>query len=243
MSTRIVSLSSNLPFDDEQEQDIVKFIEELKKSHRIGQFLATIIRIVYDNPEILDKSNGQILDGPTVKKVNDLGMSANRYQFMKSITKEVDDMKIKVDKVYELVSKTYELGLMGNHLAIDKKAKNDVLASFILQKQVKDLQDALGIQLTSSVFASNKTKDLDEFAQEALEYIINSYSNIIGEIKQIKDTQQIVVQQPQSTATNVVKQESSSDNADEIIDYGTIDSKKFGESADIKALQGFFSLR
>lgn len=240
MGTKVIGLSSNLPFDEEQERDIIKYVEALKNSHKIGQFLATLIRAAFDSPELLEKKDGVLAEGAIAKQIQDLGMSYDRYQFMKSVSKEVSSMKSKVDEIYGMVLKTYELALIGKRLGLEEKAKNEVLANFILQKQIKDLQDVLGIQLTSSVFAANKAKELDEFAQEALEYIINSYDSVVTELKDIVTTQQVISQPAQvskvETTDKVVQTINNEEDTEEILDYGM----DFRNRADTKALGNFF---
>lgn len=242
MGNKIVKVSSNLPFDEEQEQDIIKYLEKLQDSHKIGQFLATVVRAAYDCPELLSMNEDNASTGPTAKQIQDLGMAPSRYQFFKSVTKEVSDMKDKVDKIYDMVLKTYELALMGKHLALEDKSKNEILANFILQKQLKDLQDALGVQLTSSVFASNKTQDVEKLANEVLEYIINSYDSVISELKDTVASQPVIVQQVQATnndntAANSNKATNSTNNSsEEIVDFGG----NFKDTVDEQALNNFF---
>ncbi len=241
MGNKAVRVSSNLPFDEEQEQDIIKYLEKLQDSHSIGQFLATVVRAAYDCPEILTMKEDGISTGPLAKQIQDLGMAPSRYQFFKSATKEVTDMKEKVDKIYDMVLKTYELALMGKHLGLEDKSKNEMLANFILQKQLKDLQDTLGVQLTSSVFASNKTQDMQKFAEEALEYIINSYDSVVNELRNIVASQPVVIQQPVQVNTNIENNKTVDNNTSNINDNTNSDEiVDFGGNFDKTALNNFF---
>lgn len=147
------------------------------------------------------------------------------------------------------------LGQMGKHLGLEEKADNELMAQFVIEKQLKELQDALGISLTSSVFASNRKQDIEKIADDALEYIIESYSGIVNELKtivsnaqtvQVQTAQQINTQfqQVDEPVNNVVEtpvinveqpnvDNSTADNSDEdeIIDFG---------NADFSALGSFF---
>lgn len=253
MATHSIRLSSMLSFDEEQEKDIIEIVESMQTSHTIGQFLSTLIRLGVDNPEVFELKDGKFTEGSAVKQLEKLGMSQVRYNFMRDVAKEVNGMKDKVDKIYEMVLKTYELALMGKYLGLEEKAENQILASFILQKQLKDLQDTLGIQLTSSVFASNKTQDTKKLAEDALEYIIESYDSVVNQLKEMVNIQPIVVQQPieqtniqnnnvqeqtnVSTVTknNLQEQQNNNntavDNNEDIIDFG---------NADFNLLENFF---
>lgn len=250
MATHSIRLSSMLSFDEEQEKDIIEIVESMQNSHTIGQFLSTLIRLGVDNPEVFELKDGKCTEGSVVKQLEKLGMSQIRYNFMRDVAKEVNGMKDKVDKIYEMVLKTYELALIGKYLGLEEKAENQILASFILQKQLKDLQDTLGVQLTSSVFASNKTQDTKKLAEDMLEYIIESYDSVVNQLKEMVNVQPIVVQQPieqanvqhtntqeQSNVSTETKnnlqeqQDTTINNSDDIVDFG---------NADFNLLNNFF---
>lgn len=255
MGTYNIRLGSQLSFDEQQEADIIKAIETMNASHKSGQFISNLIRIAFDCPEIMDNNNGKYEKGAILKAMENSGLSYNRQAFMYQITKEVDAMKKKVDEMYSIILKTYMLGQMGKHLGLEEKADNELMAQFVIEKQLKELQDALGISLTSSVFASNRKQDIEKIADDALEYIIESYSGIVNELKTIVNNAQTVqvqtVQQPvtqfqqvNESTNNVVDtpvmnveqpnvEDSLADNSDEdeIIDFG---------NADFGALGSFF---
>lgn len=255
MGTYNIRLGSQLSFDEQQEADIIKAIETMNASHKSGQFISNLIRIAFDCPEIMDNNSGKYEKGAILKAMENSGLSYNRQAFMYQITKEVDAMKKKVDEMYSIILKTYMLGQMGKHLGLEEKADNELMAQFVIEKQLKELQDALGISLTSSVFASNRKQDIEKIADDALEYIIESYSGIVNELKaivsnaqtvQVQTAQQIDTQfqQVNESANNVVDtpvmnveqpnvEDSSADNSDEdeIIDFG---------NADFGALGSFF---
>lgn len=255
MGTYNIRLGSQLSFDEQQEADIIKAIETMNASHKSGQFISNLIRIAFDCPEIMDNNSGKYEKGAILKAMENSGLSYNRQAFMYQITKEVDAMKKKVDEMYSIILKTHMLGQMGKHLGLEEKADNELMAQFVIEKQLKELQDALGISLTSSVFASNKKQDIEKIADDALEYIIESYSGIVNELKAIvSNAQTVQVQTAQQTATqfqqvnepvnNVVEtpvinveqpnvDNSTADNTDEdeIIDFG---------NADFSALGNFF---
>lgn len=255
MGTYNIRLGSQLSFDEQQEADIIKAIETMNASHKSGQFISNLIRIAFDCPEIMDNNSGKYEKGAILKAMENSGLSYNRQAFMYQITKEVDAMKKKVDEMYSIILKTYMLGQMGKHLGLEEKADNELMAQFVIEKQLKELQDALGISLTSSVFASNRKQDIEKIADDALEYIIESYSGIVNELKTIVSNVQTVqvqtVQQPVTQFQQVDEPENNvaetpvinveqpnvdnntADNSDEdeIIDFG---------NADFGALGSFF---
>lgn len=243
-----IRLGSKLSFDEQQEADIIEALESMNASHKSGQFISNLIRIAFDCPEIMDKNSGKYEKGAIIKAMENSGLSYNRQAFMYQVTKEVDAMKKKVDEMYNIVLKTYMLGQIGKHLGLNEKADNELMAQFIIEKQLKELQDSLGISLTSSVFASNKKQDIEKIANDALEYIIESYSGIVNELKGIVSgasavmTQQPVVQtviqseklnEDNKVVSNNIEKENTNEDSDndEIIDFG---------NADFNALSSFF---
>lgn len=263
MGTYNIRLGSQLAFDEQQEADIIKAIESMNASHKSGQFISNLIRIAFDCPEIMDNNNGKYEKGAILKAIENSGISYNRQTFMYQVTKEVDAIKKKVDDMYSIVLKTYILGQMGKHLGIEEKASNELMAQFVIEKQLKELQDTLGISLTSSVFASNKKQDVEKIANDALEYIIESYSGIVNELKEIVTNAQMVpvqaVSQVQATSVQetqapvsmnntidneVQEQKVSTDTTSE--NNGTTESSEEDEiidfgNADFGALANFFS--
>lgn len=247
MGTHNIRLGSQLSFDEHQEADIIKALETMNASHKSGQFISNLIRIAFDCPEIMDNNSGKYEKGAIIKAMENSGLSYNRQAFMYQITKEVDAMKKKVDEMYSIVLKTYMLGQMGKHIGLEQKADNELMAQFIIEKQLKELQDTLGISLTSSIFASNRKQDIEKIANDSLEYIIESYSGIVNELKAIvSSAQAITVQQPvvqaqlpletvvetpvvvNESTEKVVNTEDDLDN-DEIIDFGGADFAALGD--------------
>lgn len=194
MSNKSFRIDCNITLDSSKEADIIKVIDKLKSSHKLGQFITHLIQLSINNPELLD--NNSYSDGETLKKLSELGISYNRNNFFNYIEKEVTSMKNKIDSMYSLVLKTYMLGQMGKTLGIDEKAENELLAQFIIEKQFKEIQEIVGVDLKSDVLASNKLADIKKIGEDTLEYVIESYSGLINELKKLPVQQQIVVQQP-----------------------------------------------
>lgn len=193
-----IRLGCQLSFDEQQEADIIKAIEKLNATHKAGQFMSNIVRLAFDCPDIMDKSSGAYEKGAVIKALDEAGIFYSRKNFFDSLTKEVNLMKQKVDKMYEMVLKTYILGQMGKKLGLEEKADNLLMAQFVVEKQLKEIQDLLGITLGSSVLASNKKQEVEKIGDNALEYIIESYSGIMNELK---NTQPVIVQNVENIAS------------------------------------------
>ena len=252
MSIESIRLSSMLTFDTEQEKDIIQLVDALNSSHRTGQFLSNLIRLAVDNPELLEVHGGRYKSkNIALDYIEKVGMSNNRKVFMDKLKNESVSLKEKVDTIYNMTMKLMVLAQMNKYLELDNKSKNIMSANFILEKQVKELQDLLGIG--NSIFESNKIQDTEKRAEEALEFIIETYDGIVKEFKQSIQTQPVVqqpvVQQPvvqQSVVQQPVvqqpvvqpeqiQQELTQTNDDtEVVDFGNADTSAllrfFGDS-------------
>lgn len=207
MGTYTTRLGCQLSFSEEKESDIIAVIQKLNATHKTGQFISNLIRIALENPEIIDKGSDTYAPGSLMRAMDNCGISFNRQQFFQQVTKEVSEMKQKIDAIYELAFKTYTLGLMGKHLKIEEKSDNELMAAFILERQLKDLQAKLAVNFSDSVYASNKVLKTHEKADEVLEYIIESYSGIVNELISKIDIKQIEVPVVQQQVQNVVPME------------------------------------
>lgn len=271
MGTYTTRLGCQLSFSEEKEADIIAVIQKLNATHKTGQFISNLLRIALENPEVLDKGSGSYAPGSLMRAMENCGISYDRQQFFQSISKDVANMKQKIDDIYDLAFKTYTLGLMGKHLQIEEKSNNELMATFILERQLKDIQTKLALNFADSIYASNKALDVQEKAEEVMEYIIESYSGIVNElmskleVKQIEvpvaiqatqqvvpvqPTQQVVPVQPQQVTPAIKPQQPVTqpveDGEDEAIDFGDTNNESpqdFGKDADdLELLKNFFSL-
>lgn len=183
MSGYNIRLSSMLTFDEEKEADIIQVIEKLNSMHKTGNFLSNLIRVSLDCPEILDQSNGKFTKGSTLVDLEQYGLTYNRRALADKNSKEIADMKKKVDSVYDMTLKMYTLVLMNKYMGIEQKTENSMIANFIVQKQLEELKKSLGVSLSDNIFASNKVKDTKQLAENSLEFILNTYDDIISEVK------------------------------------------------------------
>jgi hypothetical protein len=152
MSAYNIRLGSQLSFDDEQEKDIIVAIEQLNATHKTGQFVSHLLRLALENPDILEVKNGKCEKGAIMRQMDAAGMSYDRKKFFNEVTKEVTEMKKKIDSIYDIAMQTYTLALMDKHLGLEEKSDNTLQASFILERQLKSLQDSLGVILSDPIY-------------------------------------------------------------------------------------------
>lgn len=257
MSTKTIRLNTSLTFDEEKEKDIVGLIEKMNSSHRTGQFISNMFRVAMDCPEIIEKSGDKESFGKVMNQMDCCGASAIRSKFISEMIKQIEDMKKKVDEIYDRSVQLYILSKVGKQIGLEDKNNNILAAQFLLEKQMKELQDTLGVSLKDNVYASNKLHDTQKIADNAFEYILESYYSIIDEMKKnVVVATNVVPVQVQNTSTNNVSTDNSSNSNltteagssedkaketvqeqsedDEIVEFGT-----FGEDG-LNELTNFF---
>lgn len=169
-----LKLGATISFNKENERDIIAQLESLKRRHKLGEFISNTIRVALEHPELLEEQ------GTSLEK---FGLTDNRQQFFEAITKEVNQLKVKVDKIYKIATEIYTLTQFNKKIGLEERSKNLLCAQFILQKQTRELCSILGISQISNTYASEKLFDINKNVDETLEFIINYYDGIVREIK------------------------------------------------------------
>lgn len=184
MSNKTIKLVANLTFDESREADIISMIEYLNSHHKTGQFLSGLIRLAMDCPEIIMKNtNGEIELGASMTKVTVDGISTLRRDFMNSLSAKVDKLWEQVADIRKMTLQVYTLAQMNKFVGLEGKSENTLRASFVLERQLSDLQKSLGTLINDKQFIDVKLKNSKEFADETLEYIITTYDGIVNEIR------------------------------------------------------------
>lgn len=270
MSIKNIRLASTLTFDEQQEADIINIIEAFSASHKMGAFLSCLLRVAFENPEVVVCKDGKYEPGVLVETIERLGKSPTRHNYMNEINKKVLDMQVKVDKMYEMCLRIYTMVEMGKRLGIEKKAENAMLAQFTIEQQLGQLKKTLGVDCQTLPFASNKLEGADKRANEILDYIISCYEPIINELKKeisvstkevevpIVKFKEIAVEKTLITQNTEVKQEQNVNNQalnNNIHKEGTVQNviqdndknnkeenvEDFNSTADFSALADFFN--
>ncbi len=196
-----VKLGATLFFDSEQEKDIVEEVDKLRAQHKLGGFINNTIRFAYKYNEQFRKEFG-VADN----------IAGDRKKFFAETTAKVDELKSKIDSIYEMTNKLYMLTLFGKKIGIEDRAKNLMMAQFMLRKQTDDLCRILGIGNLESKYTSEKINEVNKNVDEMLEFIINYYDGIVNEIKEnYESSQQVNKVDLEATKENVRQAKKSID--------------------------------
>ena len=166
-----VKLGATLSFNLGLERDMVEQIESLKAKHKLGEFISNSLRIVFENPELLEKYN---------LSLERYGLTDNRKKLNDAINIELGRLGNKIEKTYQMAYEVYSLAKFNKQLNIHDTARNILASQFILNKQIEDLKSLLGVTCIDQPVNLHK---VDKSIDDILEYILLCHSDIVDELK------------------------------------------------------------
>lgn len=170
-----VRLGAKITLDSAEEGDLIAIAEKLNNTRKMSGFMGQLFRIACDHPEVLSRGSEE-----TYKQIKALvdsaGVSEERQKYFKEIEAKVQEMKDKIDKIYDLAMKTYMLSQVNKMNGLEGKSQNVIMAQFALQKQMKDIESILGCSI--GTYESGKMTDVKAKSDEILEFIVETYDGI-----------------------------------------------------------------
>lgn len=168
-----IKLNTYLSFDSEKEADLIEKIDSLSSKKQLSYFVTNIIKFALENPVIIEKAN---------ITTNGYLSSKDRLDFFKGITTEVKEIEKKLTYLQEMVEHNYNLILLNKSIGLSGKTENEVLASFIIERELQLLKVKLGIQNLVTEERSQKLSEYHEKSEKLVEDIITKYDGIITEL-------------------------------------------------------------
>lgn len=170
----VIKLSSQLVFDTKMESDRIKQVEYLKSKHKLGEFINNIIRFALEHPEILESYG---------LSINSYGLNDERSKFYSDIRKNMKEMNCKIDTIYDMAFKNLTLYKAGKYIGIKDKTDAILRANFLLQIQLNELKHILGVESLYNGITDKKIESVERDTDKMLELIIESYDDILNEMK------------------------------------------------------------
>lgn len=189
MGVKSVKLGATLSFDDVREADILNAIESLRGRHKLGEFISNLLRVAFESPEKLE-SKAEL--SKLMTDLGERGISWERAEYFRQLNSEVQDMKRKVDAIYDMAYKNYTMAALGKRLGMEEKSQGSLRAQFVLQRQLSAMAEIVGASMTDP-YESNRLQEVKAKADELMEYIIESYDGIVKEIKEEIDVERAPV--------------------------------------------------
>lgn len=182
MSKRAIKLGATIYFDEQKEHDIIKKIEEMTKARKFSDFISNLIRVAFDSPESLESK--EAIHARLNELANNDNIIKDRTVFFDSLNKEIFKMKSKLDEIYDMNLKLLTLASFKKQLGLESKVDGMLMAQFAMQKQLSQICKILEIDNPNSIFESDKVMDTHKKADMVLEYIIESYEEIVRELRE-----------------------------------------------------------
>lgn len=199
MATKEYRFGPTLRFDKDKESYIIRRLDALNKTHSLGTFMTYVVKLVFDDPSLL---RGEENLKELMNYMENTGNTPNADKFFKESSKRIDELKEKVDSIHGMCERMYTLMLFDKLINPDKQVENVLSAEFILQRQIREIADSLGI-FNQTPFASDKLKNTQASAEESLQFIIEHYEGIVSEIKtsQVQTIQAVMAAAPPTMET------------------------------------------
>lgn len=180
MSKTDIRLGSLISFDSEREADIIEFVQDLTSQHKLGRFIGYLLRLACETPETLqyrEKLN------PILKEMNDLGITPRRDAMFKQFSKEILDLKNKINDIYVTSEKLYTLALARKALGLEDRAKELLAAQFVVRRQTALLESKIGTSSLLYTYESDSMRDVQKKADEILEVILETYGDLLNDVR------------------------------------------------------------
>ena len=180
MSKTDIRLGSLISFGSGRGADIIEFVQDLTSQHKLGRFIGYLLRLACETPETLqyrEKLN------PILKEMNDLGITPRRDAMFKQFSKEILDLKNKINDIYVISEKLYTLALARKALGLEDRAKELLAAQFVVRRQTALLESKLGTSSLLYTYESDSMRDVQKKADEILEVILETYGDLLNDVK------------------------------------------------------------
>ena len=176
MNSYQIKLGS-LNFDPDKDKYIIEFLENLKSSRKLQEFLKVAIEIIVEEPEML---SSKVEFENFIRSFVQFSGALPKDRFVQESKREIREMQRKIDSIYEKTMELYMLAQCGKRNGLEDKSKNTMSAQFIAQQQVNSLNKLLGTDIMTE-YASSKVKDQTEWADKTVAFILDSYDGLIRE--------------------------------------------------------------
>lgn len=178
---------TKIKLDASREQYVQDKIKELAKSGKLGEYLTALIRISMSDPTNSGANEAFI------QSVIDLGMTGETKKFLDKCSDELAEMHSKIDAVYNMCVDMYTLVKFKGMLGLDGAVKAPAASEFMCKRLINKFCQSLDID-DYTLFESDKLGKVEETSDRALEYILESYGDIVDELKACRTVETITVE-------------------------------------------------
>jgi len=156
---------------------------------------------------------------------------------MDDIVKQIRDMEERVQAVEEVGLKILSAVRFGKFLGVEDRVKNNMSAKFILDRQIKKLKEII---VEDNINCETDIRRLEDQAEDILEFLIETYTPIIDEIRNgnVMNIGGTKFSGSELNGSKRVKEDVSGTSGA----LGVIEEPVDFSNADIKALENFWGV-
>lgn len=180
---------ASIKTDKAKEKDLTEFLNQLRSSRGLSDFVTACVRACWETPNILRRAGYSQVSSDMTKQ---------RVEFIRDTERNISELYKKVNEIYRIAFQMYMLAQFNKRMNLEDKSKTILAAQFELQRFIKQLETTLGISNISNTWDSSNTKiaDIAELGDKVLEYIIHTYDGIASEIVEVAQSKAITTMQP-----------------------------------------------
>lgn len=141
MAKTDIRLGSLISFDSEREADVIEFVQDLTSQHKLGRFIGYLLRLACETPETLEYREKLT---PILKEMDSLGITPRRDKMFKQFSKEILELKTKINDIYVISEKLYTLALARKALGLEERSEKLLAAQFVVRRETALLERKLG---------------------------------------------------------------------------------------------------
>ena len=204
-----MTINTTLTFDDENDKLLIGYLSNLKEQHKVGDFLTYCVK--------------------------NYNTEAKFQSSIKQTSTQKQELTVRLNKIHEIALKCYCLLGVGERIGLEEQVNQTMLSEFILYKQIKELQNLFGVEYPFDY----DIKDVTQYADEVVEYIIHSYDGILNQVKQstvtISNQSKEITQVKEQSKEEQDNKQNNKDNKQDN-QQSEIQPIKFGEDLDNESL-------
>ena len=196
MGTVKLKLGSTLEFIEGKEDDIIRTVKELTACHKLGAYINSLLRYVWENPEKFSRTEIDPLR---------YGIHPKRNAFFKEVNYKVEESRQAIERLYSESVVLLAAAKAGATLGLIENTEDYILGVESVEQYVKSLKSSLGLHNISYIPSGSKTTEIESIAESASEILVKMMvaKGVDLRIQQLNNVGQIVTQATNASNTNI----------------------------------------
>lgn len=167
-----------LYFDKNRDPYMIDALDKLSKSNRLSDFIRFLLMQAIEDPSGIKSMDTDEF----IRNYRDFAVTPCAKKFYAFTRQEVKSVHDKIDAIYNMCLDMYTRLQFTGVVAPEKQIDGIMMAEYMGERMLERICDVLGIP-DMKPFESSCISDIKSTATRNLDYIINSYPQIVEEIR------------------------------------------------------------